>query len=131
MSGAAIAPPPAHAADLVALSIINALRGHRFDLSLEARTQGDIETALLPVFPDLLREHRLNAQDRPDFMIRGIAIEVKLRGAQPRAVLRQLARYADDDRVLGVILATNRAMGLPAAIGGKPAYLFPLGRAWL
>eukprot|EP00752_Nemacystus_decipiens_P015335 g13668.t1 len=79
------------------------------------------------------REVRLGPGERVDIMLADrIAVEVKVKRAWSKpAVLRQLRRYAAHERVAGLILATNLAMHLPAEIGGKPALIASLGRAWL
>lgn len=107
----------------------------RYDLTAEKACQADIETTLaasLPLGVALRREARLGPHDIPDFLVDGrIVVEVKLRGSQPAAVLRQLRRYAAYREVEAIILASNRAMALPATIEGKPAWFVSLGRAWL
>ncbi len=77
------------------------------------------------------REARLDALDRPDFLVGGVVVEIKTRGWGKRAVYRQLERYAAHACVTGLVLATNMAMALPTEIVGKPALLVSLGRAWL
>jgi hypothetical protein len=60
-----------------------------------------------------------------------VAVEIKLKRNQPRSILAQLARYAAHDAVRALVLVTNRAMGLPKVMNGKPVYYVSLGRAWL
>lgn len=106
----------------------------RFDLTDEAATQYGIERLLVSeLSPSVVsREHRLSGRDRPDFLIDGrIVIEVKGDRHRQPAVLRQLARYAEHRQVEAIILATSRAMRMPAAIAGKPVCVLNLGRAWL
>jgi hypothetical protein len=61
------------------------------------------------------------------------AIVVEAKGPRHREgpVLRQLARYAAYPEVEFLLLATSRAMRMPATIGGKPCRVLNLGRAWL
>lgn len=108
----------------------------RYDLTDEKRCQADIATLLAASVPEcaVRREHaaRLGPYDIPDFLIDGeIVVEVKMRGVQGGAVLRQLARYAAYPQVTALILVTNRALNLPAAVAGKPLLRVSLGRAWL
>ncbi len=105
----------------------------RLDLSCEAETQADLQAVFLEAFGEdrVRREVRLSASDRPDFMIDRWAVEVKNRGQQPRAIMRQLERYATYAEVEGIVLASNVAMGLPPSIGGKPAVFVSTGRGWL
>jgi hypothetical protein len=77
------------------------------------------------------REVRLTAQDRPDFMVCGsIAIEVKTQGSL-NAVLRQLQRYAQHERVSSILLVTNKARlsQVPKMLSGKPVAVAVL-RGW-
>lgn len=76
------------------------------------------------------REHRLSVADRIDFMIGSVGLEAKTR-CNKRAIYRQLERYAQHDEIEALILVTGTAMGLPAAINGKPIYLVATGRAAL
>lgn len=104
----------------------------RADVTCEKRTQADIETALVAAFGDLVkREHRLAPGDIPDFMIGGVVVEVKIKGAVKRSVYRQLERYGKHDCVTAIVLASSLAMGLPAFISDTPAYFVSLGRGWL
>ena len=67
---------------------------------------------------------------RIDLMCGGVGIEIK-RGRVERAkVLRQLTRYAACDRVAGLILVTEKSLGMPREIGGKPVRVVCLNRLW-
>lgn len=107
----------------------------RFDLSSEKAVQRDIDALLamaLPVGARAIREHRLGPRDIPDFWITGgLVIEAKVDRARAEPTLRQLERYAAYETVSALILATSRAMDMPATVGGKPLIQVALGRAWL
>lgn len=110
------------------------IRRLRAPLCVEVETQAVIETALRAGLPGVLveREKRLDARDRPDFLVDGgIVVEVKLKGASKMGVYRQLARYAGHVRVRAIVLATNTSMGLPELIEGKPTFYVHLARAWM
>ncbi len=112
--------------------IMRLLRSSRFRLTSEADMQADIETVLKMNAAKFEREVRLSPEDRIDFMIGSIGLECKTRTAKSKMeIYRQLERYAKHDAVTHLILATNRAMGLPETIGGKPAYYVALGQSWL
>ena len=67
---------------------------------------------------------------RIDLMCGGVGIEIK-RGRVERAkVLRQLTRYAACERVAGLILVTEKSLGMPREIGGKPVRGVCLNRLW-
>lgn len=114
--------------------ICRILESGRFDLSDEKRCQAEIHTWLedrRPPGVSLERERRLGPRDIPDFVMSGVVIEIKMNAAQPRAVIRQLARYAEYPEVEAVILASSRTVALPPSLAGKPVFNVSLGKAWL
>ncbi len=91
------------------------------------------------------REVRLCDEDRIDFMLRAIAmevvtdvddpgedheigVEVKLDGTLPQ-LIRQLDRYAQHDSVQGllVVVARSRHLAIPKKLNGKPVKVTFLG----
>jgi hypothetical protein len=78
------------------------------------------------------REVRLNADDRPDFMVGDVAIEIKV-GGSASAVLRQIHRYAQHDRVKEILLVSTLAnhIGLTESFNGKPVIGLFVGRSFL
>ena len=75
-------------------------------------------------------EVRLAPRCRIDLMCGGVGVEIK-RGRVERAkVLRQLTRYAACERVAGLILVTEKSLGMPREIGGKPVRVVCLNRLW-
>ena len=125
----------ASAVRLSTVALAELLGTGRFDLTREANTQAEIELFLAERLPQgcrVEREVRLSHADRIDFIVgEDVGIEVKLGNARPGDVLRQLERYAAHPRLEALILLTNRALALPAVIGGKPVFNVSLGRAWL
>lgn len=115
-------------------AIVRIVSGLRLDLSNETATQTGLEVGLLDEIDAaaVSREHRLSGADRPDFLLLGkIVLEVKGPRHTETVVRRVMARYASHPRVEGLILATSRAMRMPALIDGKPCVVVNLGRAWL
>lgn len=112
-------------------TIINLIRAARIDLSNEKRAQADLEQLLITSSIAFEREVHLTKSDIVDFLVAGIGVELKLRGARKKDVYRQLCRYAAHPRVTSLLLASNLSMGLPATIGGKDAYFVRLGEGWL
>lgn len=104
--------------------------GYRFLLNSEAELQDQMEQVLVDAGVPFERERRLGPRSRPDFFLDGVAVEVKIKGSA-RAIYRQCERYAGFSEVTEVLLVTNRAMGFPKEINGKPAYFLNLGAAWL
>ena len=109
---------------------LHVMTGVRFPLNSEAALKTKM-TELMTQHEILFkREFALNKKDRPDFMIDSYAIEVKIKGGAI-AIYKQCERYAMCEGVKGVVLITNKAIGWPSFIAGKPTYVFDLGRAWL
>lgn len=102
----------------------------RFPLDNEKDTQAAIEQALIVAKIPYSREHILDKDNIPDFFIDGIAIEIKIKGSI-RKIFKQCQRYCTFEEVKELILLTNRSMGFPETINGKPCYVINLGRAWL
>jgi hypothetical protein len=108
------------------------LAGLRLPLHDEKSTQAAIDRVFTAAGIAFEREKRLDSGSIVDFLIAGvIAVEIKLNAAGGRDIYRQLRRYARFPQIGELVLVTNRAMGLPAAIEGKPVAVVSLGRAWL
>ena len=106
------------------------LRSRRFRLNTERQVQDGIDAELARAGIAFERECRLSAADVVDFLVEGIALEVKISGGT-LDIYRQLERYAAHDRVQSIILASNVATTMPEEIKGKPTHFVNLGRAWL
>jgi hypothetical protein len=110
-------------ADVTAARVAG-LIGRRRGL-LRYTTERQLQDALEVLFASeglgALREQPLGPLDRPDFLIGGVAVEVKV-GGTPDALERQVTRYLTHDTVTAVVVVTNRARhrGLPPEISGKP-----------
>lgn len=111
-------------------SIIKIISSHRFPLEKEKETQASIESRFVENGISYSREHILDKNNIPDFFIDGIAIEIKIKG-NAKSIYKQCERYCQFDEVKSLILATNRSMGFPKEINGKPCYFINLGKAWL
>ena len=122
--------------DLFAVLVTASLQKARVPLTDEKAAQTAISELLFANKISHEREYRLSKRDIVDFWLPdhgggNAIIEVKMNGARAADVYRQLARYAAFPTVGRVFLVTNKAMGLPKEINGKPAYYMSLGRAWL
>lgn len=74
-------------------------------------------------------EVKLSAEDRIDFLIGTLGIEVKIKGSQ-KDVLDQLLRYAQHDRIGSLLLVTTRLQHLvdfPETLHGKPCASLYIG----
>lgn len=114
---------------LEALNMIQlAFVGRRLNLQDEKRLQSDICAAFdlhnIPYAREVSFDNGV-----VDFMVGGLAIEVKIRGrASAMSIYRQLERYSQSDRVEAILLITSHTMSIPETINNKPAYLLRLGR---
>ena len=108
--------------------ILGKLNGIRFDLSSEKYLQSQIKDQLTDL--DIKEEYRLNSTDIVDFFIDGLTIEVKIKG-NASSIYRQCVRYMKSDETKGLLLITNKSMGFPEEINGKPCYVLNLGKALL
>lgn len=84
---------------------------------------------------DFVREYSLDAQNRADFWIDGIVIEVKVDGPMSKA-LRQVDRYINLPQVTGLILASTQRWASDPLVerpawNGKAFQMVRLGRQCL
>ncbi len=110
--------------------LIKILSSYRFPLEKEKETQAAIEKRFEENGIQYSREHHLDPVNIPDFFIDGTAIEIKIKG-NAKSIYKQCERYCQFDEVKSLILVTNRSMGFPKEINGKPCYFINLGKAWL
>jgi hypothetical protein len=115
---------------ITAVDILSFLKGRCFDLGNETRLQREIARVFDKKNIPYKREVVLSDRDRIDFMVNNIGIEIKINGSSSK-IFRQCRRYCKHNEVDELILASNKAMGLPKNIEGKPAFFLHLGRAWL
>lgn len=94
---------------------------YRFNHVSERELQDGIAQVFLLRGIRFDRELRLGPEDVPDFVVDGIAVEVKVKGSLS-AVTRQLHRYAQHKQVRAVVLVTAKAQlaNQPAEMNGKP-----------
>lgn len=111
--------------------VIDVLRRARLNLATEKATQRDLAQVLRSAGIDFKAEHKLDAHNRPDFFIEGIALEVKINKGAVKQIYKQCERYCEFPEVKALILVTNRTMGFPPELKGKPCYVISLGKAWL
>ena len=110
--------------------VLAALGAWRFELANEIVLQGQIAQALEDAGIPALREVSLIAAERIDLMAGPVGIEAKVAGG-PAEIRRQCARYCATGRILALVLATSRRIGLPAEMEGVPCHEAVLSRAWL
>lgn len=111
--------------------IVDLIETARVDLSTETLAQRGLARIFADAGIEAKAEVRLNQQDRIDFMIGRIGLEVKI-GHPRRAILRQLERYAKSDEVDTLILVTSAAFPTTnPPIDGKDLHVASLSRGWL
>lgn len=74
-------------------------------------------------------EVRLSDDDRIDFLIGDLGVEVKIKGSQ-KDVIEQLLRYAQHERIGSLLLVTTRLQHLvdfPATLHDKPCASLYIG----
>jgi hypothetical protein len=100
--------------------VVDALAAWSFTYSDEYALQDGIASALQRAGFGLEREVRLSGRDRVDLLVGRVGVEVKV-GGSPTRVLAQLRRYAESDRIDGLVLVTSQMRHrIPAEINGKP-----------
>jgi hypothetical protein len=112
-------------------TILSILKGHRLPLQNEKELQAKIKYILMnsPLIVD--PEHRLDPENIIDFLINGsVGIEVKIKGSK-KQIYRQCERYAYFSTIQSIVLITNKSVGFPQDINGKPCFVVNLGKAWL
>lgn len=117
-------------AEINAESLYKLLSKHRLPLSNEKALQAAIGVILTANGIEHDRESRLSDKDCIDFLVGGVGMEVKLKGSAV-AIYKQCKRYCGYPEVEELLIVTNRSMGLPNEIDGKPTYLLSLGKGWL
>lgn len=87
----------------------------------ELAMQDTIATALAGAGIVFGREVQLAPTNRIDFLVEDVGIEAKVAGGHGE-VLRQLHRYAEEERVAGLVLVTTclRHRRMPHELLGKP-----------
>jgi hypothetical protein len=101
--------------------LIAVLRSKRFSCVDEDELQRAVAAAFDEAGIAYQREVRLSARDRLDFLIGGIAIELKVK-TDGKELLRQVLRYAAHREVDAIVIAatTHRVLLLPETANGKP-----------
>lgn len=75
-------------------------------------------------------EARVGAGCRVDYLVGGVAIEIKKGRPAPAALLAQLQRYMRCEAVRGMIVVSERSVALPPELCGKPLRLLALRQLW-
>lgn len=114
---------PAHPTVTEIVHICRVLSSCRFNIQDEKSLQDGIAEVLEKHGIAFKREERLDARNRPDFLIGSLAIEVKTKGSIAD-FLRQAHRYLENDAVSALmVIGTPKWMPLvPAQMLNKPIF---------
>jgi hypothetical protein len=96
---------------------------YRYNFQDETSLQEGMAVALTNKGIPFEREVRLDARNRPDFMLGSVAVEVKIKGTFAE-FLRQANRYLALDQISALIVVGTPKWvpAVPATLLGKPIY---------
>lgn len=96
---------------------------YRYNFQDEGTLQEGMAVALTRSAIEFEREVRLDAHNRPDFMIGSVAVEVKIKGTFSQ-FLRQAARYLELEQVSAlIVVGTPKWLPVvPKTLLDKPVY---------
>lgn len=110
--------------------VIQLLSKYQFSLDTEEALKIQMAEVLTANGVPFIKEHFLDKKNKPDFLIFDFAIECKISGSA-KSIYRQCLRYCEFPAVKGLVLITNKALGFPEELNGKPAYVVNTGKSWL
>jgi hypothetical protein len=118
--------PPAAVPEVTLTELARAIsrRSGELRFATERDLQAGVATLLAAEEFTAEPQVRHSPLDRPDFLVDGVAVELKVKGGAAE-LERQVTRYLGHDQVIGVLVITNRARhrGLPRQINGKPVWV--------
>lgn len=103
---------------------------YRFSLETEDALKLQMAEVLTQSGIPFEKEYKLDEKNKLDFFIYEHAVEVKIKGSA-KSIYRQCVRYCEFAQVKGLFLVTNKSLGFPESINGKPCYVLNLGKSWL
>jgi hypothetical protein len=108
--------------------VLAALEGNGVCCGTEAELSAAVASLLSRAGIEFEAEVRIDARSRLDFLVGRVAIELKIRGGLS-ALIRQLDRYAQSDRIdaIAVVTTSRRLGGVPSELRGKPITVICMG----
>lgn len=67
---------------------------------------------------------------RIDYLVEGVGVEIKKGKPNASALLLQLRRYAQSERIESLIVISWQSVRLPGKVDGKPVYSLTLSQLW-
>lgn len=114
------------------MKLLKTLSSYKFSLGSEAALQLQIAEALTQADIPFEREYRLSPKERIDFISEGFGIEIKIKTSlSKKGIYKQVLGYAQHDCIKAIVLVTNKSIGMPEELNGKPCYVVNIGRSWL
>jgi hypothetical protein len=112
---------------ITAASIIELINRHRFRYSDEKELQDGVYRVLKNASIPINREATLDNNDRVDFLVDTIGIEVKIEGGLT-PLIRQAQRYLLSDKLSTLIIVTTRTkhVSMPRILNGKTVHVLCL-----
>lgn len=103
--------------------VCKVLSSYRYNFQDETSLQDGMALALARHDIAFEREVRLDAKNRPDFMLGSVAVEVKIKGSFAE-FMRQAQRYLLLEQISAlIVVGTPKWLpAVPATLAGKPVY---------
>ena len=112
-------------------AVLNALMELRSPFALyENDIHGFVRDRLSQAGLPYEHEAKIGKGCRIDYLVGDVGVEIKKGRPVRSTLLKQLARYAACDGVSAIVVLTQRALPLPASIGGKPVRAVSLNQLW-
>ncbi len=110
--------------------IYNLVKNKKLPIHNEKALQLEIEKILNEAGINYKREYRLNKTDIPDFIIGGLAVEIKVKGSVPD-IYKQCKRYLQNEQVEALLLITAKPFNHIGKLEGKEFKVLNINTAWL
>lgn len=115
----------------MAENVLEALRAMRPPFALyEADIHRMVEERLNECGLEYLHEAAIAKGCRIDYLIGGVGVEIKKGKPKHSALVEQLNRYAQCEKIECLIVVSWQSVNLPRTVGGKPVYPLALSQLW-
>jgi len=111
------------------LDIINKFVSVLSNYSINFNDEKDLQESIFKImknyFSDIKKEYPLEPYGIVDFFIKGVAIEVKIKG-QKAKIYRQCRDYCKHQEVSHLLLVSTNPLSLPEVVEGKRCYTYQI-----